>query len=734
MQMAGPETVIRENESQEELWNAKVNAKEQNALNIIKTEAENAGIKYESQTTTSGKMNDIIKKHFSFYGRSFNSEKSAFEETENVANRTTIDWVDQKYLNDDQTLKNVDTKFVEANTGVINATQYNSETGVKKDDVKISDLTKWATKKLETKWLQVIRDGKKIAVTDADNFVFKKWDLLWYTTTEKRLSDVMKYTDKQPIKFDILRWGKVLSVMKSEADPKKFVYVSEPDKEVFLQKDDKLLKSTDQRENVNNDMKMFYQGVMKDLRSEYESMSYEKAGEEKINAVLDLMVFYVNMFESDDAWVRDLTATVQQKEEAVKKVMREMWEVKGKVWEDITSKVRNDAEMKKNGYTYKETKYTTEKWAETPTEGFYRLPMAEVGKEALDANFKALKDVLDQPGVVILWYDVVGYASTVPYDGTQTITLPSGGIFDIKQDANWSSNSTLSQWRMKLAEDRLKTSYKDKFETGYTSKTDFKIDAGKDKWVDYNDPAHPEYKEWSNTPEGREKLNAIFGPYQGVDIKVNYRIDKQVPQYIYEKEALPKGPESYNYSPKSEVLVDLWDGSKPHQFEVSGMKLNQDNPSVTWGDVNEATTRKMKFDDMRVDGTAKGWGWTNPTDADKKCVVTNKFQEYQAYSQEDPVTYPPISDPKTNTSWIDKVQWTNQVTYGKGEVVRKTPIFNLDIKNNAVHQKIYEDMQALWFGTEKGVRTDITDKQLAEYMDKRTKQYVKDGISNRARK
>lgn len=717
--MAWGETIIRENESKEELWNTSLNKDEQNALDTIQKESVAAGIEHTDKTTTAFKMNDIVNKHFSFSQKSFDSESWKFEEKNDIQNRKIIKWIDSKVIDNNGKLKNMEIKFIPY--GTYGSTAYDTDLGVKKNNTTLSDITKTGTKKLETKDLMVLRDWKKFMIpSPVEKFKFEKWDMLWYQTNGKTITDVMERKWKEPRRFDVLQSnGELKSAKKIEWNEKKYIYV-ESGEEVVLHDWDKILNAIDQQENINKNMELFYQSLMKDLRSQYESLTYEKDGEEKINEVLDLMVFYVNTFALDDKYVRDPNATLQQKEESVKRALREMKEKKWGLEKTLVTDVRNDEEMKENGYVYKETQTSIEVGEEKTTNGFYRLPMADLWKEAMDKNFDELKKILDQPGVKILWYDVVGYASTVPYEGSQKAKLSNGEVFDVTE------NSSLSKWRMLLSDDWLKTNYADKFEDWFYSNLDFKVDAGKEQWVDYNDPAHPEYKERSNTAEWREKLNTIFWPYQWVDIKVNYRIDKEVPKYVYEKEGESKWLESYNNEPKARVIVTNTDGSLS-KFQVSGRKLNQDNPEITWSPINELIMNN-NADDMWVDGTSKWWSaeWAD-------WVVTNQYNEYLKYSKEDPQRYPPITDPKSDISWVDKINWTNKMKYWSGESVRYTPVLALNL-SNPVHNNIYTEMQSVGFWSENGITTEISDKYLEEKINKRTKMYVKDGIQNRKTK
>ncbi|MFA7298618.1 MAG: hypothetical protein WC010_03145 [Candidatus Absconditabacterales bacterium] len=468
-----------------------------------------------------------------------------------------------------------------------------------------------------------------------------------------------------------------------------------------------------ERLEIQKNVETFYGNLLEDIRSQYESLSYEKGQGKQIEETLQLASFFVDFLAgaSDAGFVRK-DKTPQQTEEKFKFALRGLKENEFK----ITKKISSDVKINEPEYTLVDTKFETKNTGTKTKEGKYNLPMANLGKDAMDANFKGLIEELNQPGVKITGYEITGIASTVNYEGNQSIQIGDEN-FIVKD------NTTLADGRSRLTEDWLKTKYAEKLADGYTGNRSFKTDVGKENGVDYNDPAHPEYKERSTTAEGKEKLNKIFSPYQGVNIKVNYYIEEKLPKYIYEKNEIPKTLPEYNVLPKTELLIK--DGGAYKQYEVSGRKLDQDIPMIKGGTVNEkiwSDKDNDMFDDAKSAPDYKG-----------KSIITRKFDEYTKLSKDDPTNYPAITDPKKNTEWVDKVSWVNSREYGTGEQVSNTPIMNLDL-SNSTHKNIYEDMKKTGVLTDEGISNQKTDKYISEYMEKWTKQYVKDGIVNRNKK
>ena len=50
------------------------------------------------------------------------------------------------------------------------------------------------------------------------------------------------------------------------------------------------------RVEIKNKVDVFYGNLLTDLRTKYESMSYEKDGEKNVNTVLELASFYINLY------------------------------------------------------------------------------------------------------------------------------------------------------------------------------------------------------------------------------------------------------------------------------------------------------------------------------------------------------------------------------------------------------------------------------------------------------
>ncbi len=462
-------------------------------------------------------------------------------------------------------------------------------------------------------------------------------------------------------------------------------------------------EATKDKIEAQKNVEMFYGSLLQDLRSQYESLSYGKEWDQKkIDEVLQLASFYIDLLSwTNDAGFVRIDKTPQQTEEKFKFALRNLPDVK---WNDELPVIESNVKKDIPWYVLSETRYETKNSLENTTEWRYRLPMADLWKEAMNANFADLIEKLNKEWIKITGYEITGLASTVNYSDNKAIQV-WGQEFLVKD------NTTLADGRSRLAQERLKTNFWDKMVEGCTSNISFKTDVGKDVH-DYNDPAHPEYKEWSVTPEWRQKLDEIFGPYQGVDIKVNYYVEEKTPKYIYKGENSPMTKESYNVAPKTELLIK--DENNTYiQYEVSGRKLDQFNPEIKWWVVN-----------------TKIWDDKKEAMFGSNGVVQKRFNEYMALSKNDPVNYPPVVDIANDVSWIDKIQRTNALVYGKGEIVQKTPIMNLDL-SNPVHKGIYEEMKSKGIiNKEWMISNDKTDKYISEYMENRMKQYIKDGISN----
>lgn len=465
--------------------------------------------------------------------------------------------------------------------------------------------------------------------------------------------------------------------------------------------------------DIQKNVEIFYGNLLEDLRSHYESLKYEKKQDKQIEETLQLASSFVDILAGqNDAWFVRKDQTPQQTEEKFKSVLRALKQ------KDIetTKTIHSDVEINIPWYVKIDTQYTTEKLGEQTKEWRYRLPMADIGTDAMENNFADITKELNHPWVKIIGYEITGLASTVDYTDNKQIAI-GNETFTITE------NTTLADARSRLAEDWLKKKFNDKFTDGYQWVISSKTDVGKEAWVNYNDPAHPEYKQRSTTSEWREKLDKIFGPYQGVDMKVQYYIEKEIPHYTYELKENPKQNPEYNVVPKIELLIK--ENNNYKQYEVSGEKLDQDNPMIKWWSVTERTWNN-KDNDMFDDNTcAPNYKW--------KSIITRKFEEYTNLSQEDPINYPPITDPKNNTNWIDKMSWVNTRQYDKWEKVSNTSIMNLDI-SNLVHKDIYTEMKKVWILTSEWISNQKTDKYISEYMEKWTKQYVQDGIEKRNRK
>ncbi|MEI8008946.1 MAG: hypothetical protein WCI00_06235 [bacterium] len=50
------------------------------------------------------------------------------------------------------------------------------------------------------------------------------------------------------------------------------------------------------RVEIKNKVDVFYGNLLTDLRTKYESMSYEKDGEKNVNNILELASFYINLY------------------------------------------------------------------------------------------------------------------------------------------------------------------------------------------------------------------------------------------------------------------------------------------------------------------------------------------------------------------------------------------------------------------------------------------------------
>lgn len=455
------------------------------------------------------------------------------------------------------------------------------------------------------------------------------------------------------------------------------------------------------KSEVQKNVEQFYGNLLTDLRSQYESLSYEKWQGDQAEEILQLASFFIDLMSwpSDAGLVRQ-DKTLQQTEEKFKFAMRNLPEIQGGKSEKIDSDVMVDIPW----YVLSETRYEIKNGPQKTTEWLYRLPMADLWEEAMNKNFAELIKQLDREGVKITGYEITGLASTVNYSDNKTIQI-WGQDFLVKD------NTTLADGRSKLTEERLKNKFWNKMGKECQSKISYQTDVGKEK-IDYNDPAHPEYKAWTTDPKWRSKLDELFGPYQWVNIKVDYIIEEKIPKYVYTKENAPEAIELYNTAPTMEFLIK--DTNKPYlHYQVSWEKLDQGNPMINWN----PPANKEIWDNKEKDMFGKNG------------VVEKMFDKYMLLSQEDPTNYPPISDKIKNTSWVDKMQWTNNMIPGKGEVVQQTPIMNLDL-SNPDHKSIYEEMESTGFIDKNGtISNDKTDKFISEYTEKWMKQYIKAKIA-----
>ena len=80
MPVGSMETVIRDNQSKEELGDAKLNQQELGAITTLKN-ALDGNINAKDKIGKANQMNAIINKHFSFYDKTIDTKTNTFKET-----------------------------------------------------------------------------------------------------------------------------------------------------------------------------------------------------------------------------------------------------------------------------------------------------------------------------------------------------------------------------------------------------------------------------------------------------------------------------------------------------------------------------------------------------------------------------------------------------------------------------------------------------------------------------
>ncbi len=463
-------------------------------------------------------------------------------------------------------------------------------------------------------------------------------------------------------------------------------------------------KETKQEESkkgteIKNRIDVFYSSLLTDLRAKYESMSYEKDGEKNTNNVLELASFFINMYAWDDAntYVR-ADKNIQQTEEKFKWMMRKVDPEKKSVIQTIQSKAPNVPVW----YRLKETKTETIDGPKKSLDNRYDLDPAMIGDKAtIEKSFEWIKNLLNKEGIKITSFNIVGLSSKTDYVyGKQEVKLWNETLIV-------TDNQTLADARAKIAEDRFTTNFGSKFISGYASS----ITNQPEIW--------PEYVRWTD-----DAKDPKYREFQWIRFKVEYTETKKENTYVFEKEQKIDPPKGYNLWPATTILIH--DANDTYsQIDYSGWSLNKPNGIVAapQNALIRWNKNKQMFERIYQEGK----------DGKQESVVRRRYDQYVKYSEENPSKYPKISDPQKDLSRIDKVNRTNESEYGKWETTSKTPILNLDV-HNPVHKWIIEEMKSQWVITEKNGQYSMTltktDKYISEYMAKRTKIYVKDGIAS----
>ena len=458
------------------------------------------------------------------------------------------------------------------------------------------------------------------------------------------------------------------------------------------------------RVEIKNKVDVFYGNLLTDLRTKYESMSYEKDGEKNVNTVLELASFYINLYAWDDAknYVRS-DINIQQTEEKFKWIMRKGNPESKPIIQTITSKNPNMPVW----FHLKETQTNMIDGPVQSLDNRYDLDPAMIGDKAtIEKSFEGIKNILNKENIKINSVNIVWLSSKTDYVyGKQEAKIGNETLVV-------TDNQTLANARGKIAENRFKTNFGDKFVAWYTSNITYQPEVG------------PEYKKWTD-----DAKDPKYREFQWIRFEVKYTEPKPENTYIFEKDMAISAPEWYNKRPATEVLIHNPDNTeKKSEYSdlfVSWWLLNSPN-GVASSNQNKLI-RWNKIDEMFTRIYQEGKEGPQPS------IVSRWYEQYKAFSEENPSQYPKITDPQKDLSRVDQLDWINKMDYWKWEITSKTPILNLDV-NNSVHKWILEDMKSKWVVIEKNgqyiMPPNKTDKYISEYMSKRTKIYVKDAITN----
>lgn len=471
----------------------------------------------------------------------------------------------------------------------------------------------------------------------------------------------------------------------------------------FYDKNDDTKTETKQTETQNrieikNKIDLFYNNLLTDLRTKYESMSYGTDGEVAVDNIVKLASFFVDLYSWDDTnnYVR-WDKNSQQTEEKFKWIMRKLNPKKTSETDIMISKDPTPPEWYRLTWTKTEI-------IEGPLQSLnnrYDLSPAMIGdQETIEKSFAGVKEILSKENIKIKSFNIIWLSSKTDYVyGKQEAKIGNETV--VVND-----NITLADARAKIAANRFRTNFWNKLDRWYTSK------------ITYQSETWPEYVKWTDKAE-----DSKYRESQWIRFEVNYTTTKPDFTYTFEKEKSIDPPKWYNQRQKTEILINK--KNEYSQLEVDGQLLDHTN-GVKWS-VSNNEIWWNKFNAM--------FG----KDSEGTNVVSRRYKQYKKFSDTkvDPSKYPTITDPQKESNRVDAMDWTNKMEYKTWEQVKMTPILNLDL-NNDIHIWIFKDMQDKWVLVEKdGTYTmppTKTDKYISEYMSKWTKIYVKDAIQNGQRK